>query len=408
MKSAVANASTNSTPSKAACPEAGRRPRAAGAALWLAASLTTFVALASLSGCSRQSEAPPKAAPPSTLITTTVASARALEVTEDTLGTLEALIDPKVGAEVPGRVIKVLVHAGSRVKKGEALAILDPQDFNLASRSDDAEVARLESLLAQQERLVQRQKDLVSKGFVSQNAVDDAVAQRNALRAQLDAAQARAASGRSNTAKTRVLAPIDGEIETQIIATGDYVKVGDPLFKMVSNRRLRAVLPYPESAAARIRRGQTVRLASPQNPKLRVEGVVDDIRPMVGDTSRAVDVLARFDNDAGLLAGGSVNASVVVDQRPNAILVPEQSVVLRPAGQVVYEVNGEKVAQRVVSTGVRRDGLIEVTQGLKGGETLALDGAGFLTDGAQVSLKARDTKAAQAPAAADKPPAAKN
>lgn len=337
--------------------------------------------------CAPKAEEKKSAAPPSTLITTTQVSARSIEVTEDTLGTLESLIDPKIGAEVPGRVIKVLTHAGQRVRKGETMALLDPSDLALAVRSDTAELQRLKSLLEQQERLVQRQKDLVSKGFVSQNAVDDAVAQRDALRAQLAAAQARSESGRSNEEKARVVAPIDGEVETQIVAPGDYVKVGDPLFKMVSNSRLRAILPYPETSAARIRRGQPVRIASPQSPGLVVTGKVEDIRPVVSAGSRAVDVLVRFDNESGLLAGGTINGSVLIDKRDNAVLVPEQSVVLRPAGTVVYAITGGKAAQRAVTTGARKAGMVEITKGLAGGETVALDGAGFLSDGASVSVK---------------------
>ena len=347
-----------------------------------------------IGACAPKAEEKKPAGPPATLITTTQVSTRSLEVTENTLGTLESLIDPTVGAEVPGRVVKVLTHAGQRVSKGDTMALIDPSDLALAVRSDTAELQRLRSLLEQQERLVQRQKDLVGKGFVSQNAVDDAVAQRDALRAQLAAAQARAESGRSNEGKARVVAPIDGEVETQIVATGDYVKVGDPLFKVVSNHRLRAILPYPETAAARIRRGQTVHITSPQSPGLVVTGKVEDIRPMVSAGSRAIDVIVRFDNESGLLAGGTINGSVLIDKRDNAVLVPEQSIVLRPAGTVVYKVADGKALQRIVTTGARKAGLVEITNGLTGGETLALDGAGFLSDGASVSIKETAKQAA--------------
>ncbi|MBK8336576.1 MAG: efflux RND transporter periplasmic adaptor subunit [Sterolibacteriaceae bacterium] len=340
-----------------------------------------------LTACAPKAEEKKPAGPPPTIITTTKISAHALDVTENTLGTLESLIDPKIGAEVPGRVIQVLTHAGQRVRKGDTMALIDPSDLALAVRSDSAELQRLKSLLEQQERLVKRQKDLVGKGFVSQNAVDDAVAQRDALRAQLAAAQVRAESGRSNEGKARVVAPIDGEVETQIVATGDYVKVGDPVFKMVSNRRLRAILPYPEAAAARIRRGQPVRITSPQTPGLVVNGKVEDIRPVISAGSRSIDVIVRFDNETGLLAGGTINGSVLIDRRDGAVLVPEQSVVLRPAGTVVYAVADGKASQRIVSTGTRSGGMVEITQGLRGGETVALDGAGFLSDGAAVSIK---------------------
>ena len=156
---------------------------------------------------------------------------------------------------------------------------------------------------------------------------------------------------------------------------------------MVSTKRLRAILPYPETSASQIRRGQPVRLTSPQSPGLVVSGSVEDIRPVVSAGSRAVDVIVRFDNDGRLLAGGTINGSVLIDRRDKAVLVPEQSVVLRPAGSVVYVVADGKAQQRVVATGARKGGMIEITRGLQGGETLALDGAGFLSDGAAVTIK---------------------
>lgn len=357
-----------------------RRP-----ALRSALSLSILLTLAACGGKKVEEKKP--AGPPPVLITTTQAQSLALEVTEDTLGTLEALVDPKIGAEVAGRVVKVAAHAGDKVRKGQMLAELDATDFTTQVRSDTAEVARLEALLAQQEKLVARQESLVAKGFISQNGAEDSRAQRDALKAQLAAARARSDAGHNNLARTRVLAPVDGVIHTQIVSPGDYVKVGDGLFQLVSNKVLRAHLPFPETAAARIRPGQPVRLVSPQAPAEVVSGKVEEVKPSVTDTARALDVMVRVDNGERLLSGGTVNGSVVTGAKPAAVVVPEQSVVLRPAGKVVYVVAGGKAQQRIIEAGVKKDGRIEIVKGLAAGEIVALDGAGFLTDGAPVSVK---------------------
>jgi multidrug efflux pump subunit AcrA (membrane-fusion protein) len=110
-------------------------------------------------------------------------------------------LDPKLGAEVAGKVIRVLGFAGKKVKKGELLAEIDAKDFEIQARTDSAEIARLTTQLEQADRLVERQAKLVEKGFVSQNVVDDATAQRNAQRDQL--AAARAASRRGATSARR-------------------------------------------------------------------------------------------------------------------------------------------------------------------------------------------------------------
>lgn len=347
--------------------------------------------VAVLSACGQKAEEK-KAAPPPALITVTQVGSGEFEVVEETFGTLEVLADPKLGAEVPGRVVRVLARSGQRVRQGQLLAEIDPGDATLAARADDAEVKRLEALAAQQDRLVERQQALVGKGFLSKNAGEDVVAQRDAVRAQLAAAQARAENSRRSVSKTRVTAPLDAVVEVQIVAPGDYVKVGDPLFQLVAPFKLRAHLPFPETAATRIKPGLPVRLTSPLAPGRVFESRIHEIRPGIVEGSRSLDVLADIDNREGLLrGGGTVNAAISISAKAKALTVPEQSVVLRPAGKVVYiiaEVEGQKKAQqKVVKTGAKRGGRVEILDGLAGGETVALDGAGFLTHNAPVAVK---------------------
>jgi membrane fusion protein, multidrug efflux system len=357
-------------------------PRALSLTLALAAAATL------LAGCGREAESARKAAaPPAVLISTALVQPRTLEVYEEVVGSLENVFDPKIGAEVAGRVTRVLGRTGMKVRKGALLAEIDAQDFEIQSRGDRAEIARLASLLAQQDRVLERQEKLVGQGFITQNAAEDARAQRDALREQLAAARVRAeATGRS-LGKTRVLAPIDGEIELQIVAPGDYVKVCDPLFNLVGMQLLRAHLLFPEAAAERIRPGLRVLLSSPAAPERTLEARIEDIKPTVGTANRALDAIVRFSaNGRPFRGGGSVNARVVLAVKADIIVVPEQSVVLRPVGKVVYAIREGRAEQRVVETGLRQDGVVEVLKGLAPGEVVAVDGAGFLTHGAAVSL----------------------
>ena len=361
---------------------AGRAP----AGLMLA-----MLACALAVGCGSEADSAKRpSGPPATLVTAMVVQARDLEVHENVVGTLENVVDPSLGAEVAGRVVRVLAFTGKKVAKGELLAEIDARDFEIQTRADDAEIGRLQSLLSQAERLAERQQKLVSQGFISQNAADDAVAQRNALRESITAAKARGEQTHRSLGKTRVTAPIDGEVAVQIVAAGDYVKVGDPLFKLVGTRRLHAHLPLPESASGSIRPGLKVRLSAAASPNNSIEAKIDEIRPTVGAQNRALDAIVKFDNDGSFRGGGSVNGRIVLAVREKALTVPEQSVVLRPAGKVVYvlaEQDGKLLAQqRPVETGIRQDGYYEVVKGLQPGDRVAVDGAGFLTNNAAVML----------------------
>jgi RND family efflux transporter MFP subunit len=353
--------------------------------------------LAALAGCNEK-PVDKKAGPPPVLITVTQARTAPLDVVERTLGTLEAVVDPKIAAEVAGRITKIAARSGQSVRKGQQLAEIDATDASGQQQADQAEVARLEALLAQQERVLARQNELVARGFISRNAADDARAQRDALQGQLAAARARGTLSAHALGRTRVLSPVDGSIEVQIVSVGDYVKVGDPLFRLISNHRLRANLPFPERIAGRLQPGQAVRLRSPLLPGKVIESRIESLLPTLTETSRAVEAVVRFDRaewgDA-LRGGGSVDAEVVVAHKPAAILVPEQSVALRPAGKVVYQIVDGKARQRQIEAGVRQDGMVEVLDGIAAGDTIALDGAGFLSDGATVSVQDRAAPAAR-------------
>jgi len=120
-----------------------------------------------------------------------------------------------------------------------------------------------------------------------------------------------------------------------------------------------------------------------------------DIQPQIDINSRAVDVTADIVGQADWQPGASVTGKVITGERDRTVLVPEQSVVLRPAGEVVYtltQANGEaRTRQRVVKTGISSDGQIEILQGLQAGEWVVVDGAGFLTDDTQVQIQESQT-----------------
>lgn len=344
--------------------------------------------LLTLPGCAKkEADKPQTAAPPASLITVAQAQTKKLEIFEQTVGSMEGLIDPNIGAEVPARVVQVLAHAGQDVKKGQLLAVLDAADYALQRREAQAEIGRIEALLGNQGKIVDRNQRLVQKNFISRNALDDASAQQDALRQQLEGAKAQLASIEHNSTKTRVASPIDGRVEKQIVSPGDFVKVGDPMFQLIGTQRLRAHLPFPESVTAKLHPGQTVRLSTPTAPDQVFTTTIKEIKPLIGTGNRAADVIADVVDQAGWQSGASVNGVVVLGEHAQAVVVPEASVILRPAGEVVYAIQGRNAQQRVVKTGLRQDGMVEIVEGLSAGETVAVDGAAYLTDKAPVNIQ---------------------
>lgn len=332
-----------------------------------------LVAALLLSGCAKKPEEQKKAGPPAAIITVTQAQSRIMQVLEQSVGEADSSTAPRVGAEVAGRIIKVHVEIGDPVKKGQLLAEIDATDFS-------ADATRLAAQATSQRKLTERYRELARKDFISPSLLEGYEAQNVATREQY----IRAAK---NLSRTRIVSPVDGRVDNRMVSVGDWIDLGKPVFQLSTSENLRIRLPFPETAAQRIKVGQVVKLSTPTAPDATVIGKIEQVRPVVGSTNRAFDAVVDVKNPGGWKPGASVNGAVVVEEHAEAVTVPEVSVVLRPAGKVVYVIDNDKAMQHVVTTGVTQNGQVEILQGLNAGETVAVDGAGFLTDKAVVSVK---------------------
>ena len=341
-----------------------------------------------VTACGDGRDSPPAAPPPARKIAVTANApqVRDVAVTERSVGQLESLVIPHVAAEVEGRIIDGFAKTGERVTKGQLLAELEVEDYKIATEATRAELGRLEALTENQRRTVERYTSLVANKLISTDQHEEAIAQLRALEEQTRAARSRLQQSQRALTKTRVLSPYDGVIDAELISPGDFVKVGKPLFRVATIDRLRARLPLPELLASKISVGQTVELWSPVAPAVRVTSAISEIRPTIGVGNRAIDVFATFDNPSTWQPGGSVTGEIVLERRDDALLVPELAIVLRPAGTVVYVVEGEVARPREVETGVYRDGLVEIRSGLEPTDLVIDRGASYLTDGASVTV----------------------
>ena len=330
-----------------------------------------------LPGCAKKPEVQKKG-PPAAIITVTQAQSRTMQVLEQSVGEADSATAPKVGAEVAGRITRVHVEIGDPVRKGQLLAEIDGGDFS-------ADAKRLEAQASSQRKLTERYRELAGKGFVSPSLLEGHEAQNVAAREQYTRAA-------KNVSRTRIVSPVNGRVDNRFVSVGDWIDLGKPVFQLSTSENLRIRLPFPETAAQRIKVGQKVTLTTPTAQNAAVTGRIEQVRALVSSTNRAFDAIVEVTNPGGWKPGASVNGAVVVEEHAEAVSVPEVSVVLRPAGKVVYVIENGKAVQHVVVTGVTQDGQVEILEGIKSGATVAVDGAGFLTDQAAVSVKEADAE----------------
>ena len=320
-----------------------------------------------------------------TPVTVAQAVQERVDAIETTVGRLEATEAPALAAETSGRVVRLFVDGGSVVKQGQVLAELDGEPQRLAVASARASVERLEALLANQQRTVKRYQELRSKA-VSESMLEEAIAQQSAREAELNDARARLAEAEYRLDRTRIKSPVDAIVERRLISVGDFVSPGTPVVTIVGRDHMRVVLPFPERLSGQLKPGLAVTLDQPAHPGKVVAGTITEVRPMVGTNNRAVETLVDLPAGTDWPAGSSVTARVVLASR-ESVVVPAGSVVRRPAGDVVYVLEGDKAVEHKVTIGIRTSERAEVLSGVAAGATVVLSGAGFLTDGALVTIR---------------------
>lgn len=304
----------------------------------------------------------------------------------ESVGQVHSQSAPTLAAEVSGRITRVLADTGDRLEEGQLLAETDTSTLLLQQQAARAAVERLLVHIANGEKRVSRLETLSAKNLSSQTLLDDAREQLEAYRADQKAAAAQLAIVEDSLTKSRIVAPVSGIIQRRLITAGDFVSRGQALFEITRPEKLQAWLPYPETVALEVKIGQTATIHSPLTPGSIITATISELQPTIGSGSRAVMAIVDLENPGDLRPGATVSGQVLVETRRQAVLVPNISVVRRPAGESVYVINGSRAEARLVETGHVQGNLVEIVTGLDGGETLATDGAAFLTDGAQVKI----------------------
>jgi multidrug efflux pump subunit AcrA (membrane-fusion protein) len=283
-------------------------------------------------------------------VTTTAVERRSVEETEWAVGVIESRSSPQIAAEVAGEIIQMLADEGSSVIAGQELAVINSEEYRLEHAEDQADLGRLSALMRNQELELERGRKLYADNLVAQFEIDTMEAELEAIKQELEGAKARVGESQRRLKETRLIAPVKGEIAERHVDVGDYVQIGNVVFDLIA-----------------------------------VHTTITEVRPGVNPANRSLTVVIDFANPGSWRPGASVRAEVVLGVRENAIMVPQVSVVRRPAGDVVYVIDAGTAEDRLIERGLRNGSLVEVRSGLTGGERVAVDGAGFLTHGTRVT-----------------------
>lgn len=288
-------------------------------------------------------------------------------------GTLRASDAVVVQPEIAGRVTAVLFEQGQAVAAGAPLIKLAPETLQ-------AELAKAEAALLLARENFERSEALSRRGATAAQALDEA-------RAALRTAEAEVELARVRLGDTDITAPFDGVVGLKQLSVGRYVEPGDELVALERIDPLYLDFRLSERWLSKLVPGEAIEVTVDALPGRSFAGTITALDPRVDVNGRAVQLRATVPNpDRSLRPGLFARIDLELDARPDAVLVPEAAVVLEEGGPIVYRIEDGKARRTPIATGVRRDGQVEIVQGLAAGAVVVVNGHVRLRDAALVEI----------------------
>ena len=328
-----------------------------------------------------------------------------------------------VSAKITGKVREVLIEEGQRVEAGDVMARLDPVDAdaqrNLSASQLEAaqsQIVGTQAQLKEAEANAARLGALVAQKLVSRAQFEQAVAQRDSLRAQVATAQRNAQVARNSLAiasngvdNTIVRAPFagiiiaksaqPGEIVSPLSAGGGFTRTG--IGTIVDMDSLEVEVEVGEAFIGRVKPGMRTETVLNAYQDWKIPGKVIAIIPAADRGKATVKVRVGLDaKDPRIVPDMGARVGFLEDARPAAqpnakpgVLAPADAIVQRAGKDVAFVVQGDKAVQRTLQLGRTLGDDREVLSGLEGGEAVVLAPDDKLTDGARVKLASEEDDA---------------
>jgi membrane fusion protein, multidrug efflux system len=317
----------------------------------------------------------------------------------DGLGTVQAYNTVTVRAMVDGPLVAVNFVEGQDVKKGDPLAQIDPRTYQAALDQAAGKKAQDEAQLANARLDLARYQKLAANNYTSAQQSDTARAQVAQLEAQVRQDQAQIDTARTQLGYTTITSPIDGRTGMRQVDAGNIVRAADAtgMVMVTQLRPISVVFTLPQQALAAVSnamRGDAPKaLAYAQGATGSPAGVLDTgalavLDNQVDPTTGTIKLKATFPNpDGRLWPGAFVGVQLQVETARNAVVVPPAAVQRGPRGAYVYVVNQDNTtSRRNVTIGHEDAEASIITEGVKPGDRVVVDGASRLSDGSKVSI----------------------
>ena len=296
-------------------------------------------------------------------------------------------------ARINGWLEKSYFKEGDKVKKGQLLFLIEPDQYQNLVNTAAANVRQAQATLINAEKELTRAKELVKNDYVSKSYYDQALATRDTSKAALDAARVQLADAKLNLSYTKIVSPVDGKIGKIIITEGNLVNTQTgPIARVVSNSPIYVLfnlkssefLKFKKQGSSKDFSNMEVRLQLADGTMYDEVGKIEYVGNEVDQTTGTIDLRATFQNENELLVPGDFVSVVIKSIEPREALTVPQSAALNDAqGYYVWTVDADnktvrkniQVSQEINKNWIVEEGL-EITDNIvaKGVQSVRMPG----------------------------------
>lgn len=302
---------------------------------------------------------------------------RPQHLTDDIFTTSTLLPDEEVDLsfESSGKIVDIYFQEGSHVKAGELLAKINDAPLQ-------AQLKKLQAQVQLATDRVYRQRTLLEKDAVSQEAFEQVQTEYEQLMADIELVKA-------NIAQTELRAPFDGVIGLRMVSEGAYATPSTVIAKLTKVAPIKIEFSIPESYATQVRKGSKIVFSMEQDGLMKdYNATVFAVESVVDAETRSLKVRALYPNtDERIVPGRFVSVEVVREEITDAIAVPSEAVVPEMGRQIVYLYRNGKAQPQEIVLGLRTEDKVQAVQGLEEGDTLLTTGVMQLRTGMKVRIE---------------------
>jgi len=322
------------------------------------------------------------------------------------VGDITADQNVRIFSKVSDRIVRFHVDMGDYVNEGDLIAEVENSTIRSQVNQAESNLQQAQSQLRNLENEFARMEMLLRENAVSQQQYDATETQLEATRAQVRALREGLNQAESRLADSYIRSPLNGLIGQRFVEQGDMVSPQSPVVTVVKMDTVKVIVNVIERYVPQVSIGLEAIISVDALQDTTFHGTVSKISPVIDPMTRMVTTEIRIPNPDLLLKPGMFsNVELLLESKPNAVVIPKYAIMQRTEIQrnqlgeqeiirdsYVYIAENDIARSRPVTTGIEREGLVEITSGLNPGDPVVLLGQNQLQDSSRISIESEETQ----------------